>query len=141
MYRTMRPQILIAEDDEDIRQTLTTTFAVELGDDVEVVEAENGQIALECIRRNMNTRFRCVLTDFDMPGANGVKVASAALEAAVPHVVLMTARDKASLAKACGENGQKIVDDLLGKGMGYMQKPFDLDAVISEIIDPLRKKV
>lgn len=137
----MRPQILIAEDSEDIRQTLVMTLAVELGEDVEVIEAENGDKALECIRVAVNARLGCVLTDFDMPGANGVEVASAALAASVPHVVLMTARDESSVAKEYGKDGRKVVDGLLGKGMKFLRKPFDLDDVVREIIDPLRKKV
>jgi hypothetical protein len=53
----------------------------------------------------------------------------------------MTARDQDSLASALGTDGKRSVHDLLAKGMRYFQKPLDLDEIVREIIDPLRKKV
>ena len=62
--------ILLVEDDEDLRQTLMESFATITGmEDCEAVtSAEEAWEALE------RTNFRCVLSDHHLPGKNGIEL-------------------------------------------------------------------
>ncbi len=104
-------KILIVDDHSDIRRLL----AITLGKEFDVVEAENGEDALDAVRRHMP---RVVLLDVMMPGEiDGLKV----LETIKGHpilkavkVAMVTARGQAS---DCEEAQRRGAD-------AYFVKPF-----------------
>src|SRR5690606_37366996 len=66
--------ILIVDDHPDIRHLLARIFtSAGLRSDT----AANGEEALAKLR---DRRFRCLLTDYDMPGIDGVELAKRAME-------------------------------------------------------------
>lgn len=66
-------KILVAEDNDGFRKTIVMVLK---GENHEVVEAENGEVAIQKLRAE---RFDLLITDFDMPGANGLDVIDEAL--------------------------------------------------------------
>jgi PAS domain S-box-containing protein len=94
--------ILFVEDDADQLETIPRVLA-QLG--YQAVAAETGKQALELLRAQPK-RFDLVLTDYDMPGMNGVELAQevARLAPDIP-VVLVTGQ---SMAAAAGENSPAV---------------------------------
>src|SRR5919112_152229 len=80
------PRILVADDDDAVRYTLTETLA---GVEADVVAVRDGREALARLR---SEPFDLVLTDLRMPGADGMTVLREAMALpAPPKVVLVTA--------------------------------------------------
>jgi two-component system response regulator AtoC len=111
-------RILVADDDNAIR-TLLKTFLE--GEDFEVIEATNGQEALEGLRSGS---YDLVLLDMRLPGMTGLEVLKqlSAKQGEVP-VILMT---------AYGSPNTAIQASSLGV-YGYITKPFELDDVLHNI--------
>lgn len=82
----MTKDILVVDDDTSQRHLLSMLLESEGFD---VTAASNGMRALELLR---NTRFRIIITDFNMPGINGIELAvRVRREYSGTHVVLVTA--------------------------------------------------
>ncbi|MFC1679923.1 response regulator [Elusimicrobiota bacterium] len=122
-----KKRVLLAEDDEDLREMLV----LYLGNmNCEVVPVEDGTAALTTGREQ---RFDLVVTDVMMPGLTGYHVAqqlSEALGPACPKILIMTSRDtqkESGLARLSGASAT-------------LQKPFkmaDFKAKVSELLgDP-----
>lgn len=82
-------KILIVDDDSNVRYMLSEVFK-KAENGFEVVTADNGQDALTEFEEN---RFDLVITDYRMPGKNGVELVEAirgSLENTVP-VIMITA--------------------------------------------------
>ena len=93
------PQVLVAEDDEILRDALVDMLA----EHFKVVPAANGRDALDLARRFPPD---VALVDYRMPGLNGVELAMA-LKREMPliRVVMLTAYDDQALgldAVRCG---------------------------------------
>lgn len=88
-------RILVVEDDTAARQVAVRTLT-EAG--YEVVEAEDGKVALELLRRPGSSPIDLVLTDLRMPRMNGVQL-GLAIERQGPSVpvVYMTGYADASM--------------------------------------------
>jgi CheY-like chemotaxis protein len=111
-----RPRVLVVDDDPAIRLICTTWLTL---DGYEVIEAENGQDALELAFTEAPT---LMLLDLSMPVLDGFAVA-AALRAdertrELPLVVLT------------GETGPHVTKRVFEMGAaGFFTKPFDPGAV------------
>lgn len=112
-----RPQILLAEDDAEMRALLVAQLSE---DGHDVVEAQNGVELVRAIHRLERARgsIHLIITDVRMPGFDGIEVLEYVRYAglAVP-VIVMTAFGDAGLHARAREHGAALVLD----------KPFDVD--------------
>jgi DNA-binding NtrC family response regulator len=127
----MRPQlparfdVLVVDDDERVRE-LVMSYLSSQG--VPVMEASDGAAAIAMLQRS-NGRYRLVITDLNLPGADGFAVLHAARQAnASCYVVIVTgyaSLDSAILAVRVG-------------AYDYLTKPFSLgqlDVILARIAD------
>ena len=97
--RQLKPRIVLVVDDDDMIRRLVRTVLE--ADEYDVVEARNGDIALELANE---AHPAVVLLDIMMPGIDGVEVCRRLDHTAV-KVIILTARDDPSLEDACREAG------------------------------------
>ncbi|MDQ1397244.1 MAG: hypothetical protein QOG64_2503 [Acidimicrobiaceae bacterium] len=90
--------VLVVDDDDMIRRLVRTVLEA---DEYEVVEARNGDLALELTE---SAHPAVVVLDVMMPGIDGVEVCRRIDHESV-KVVILTARDDPTLEKACREAG------------------------------------
>jgi DNA-binding response OmpR family regulator len=117
-------KVLLAEDDRLIRQGLTEVFR---GEGFEVIEAFDGQTALDLFRRH-TPDFVCL--DIMMPKLNGYDVCRAIrrLSPRVP-IVFITAKSEE-------------IDKVLGLDLGaddFIIKPFGVNEVVARIRAIIRR--
>lgn len=107
-------RVLVADDEPSIRQLLAATLAPR---GYEVTAARDGDEAKRLLEREP---FEFVITDYQMPGLNGIDVLRfAKLMNAGCQVVLITGRD-----------GPGVQEQAIAYGAAdYIQKPFSLDAI------------
>ena len=106
--------LLIVDDDEGVRENLAELFAI-VG--YRVVVAANAPEALELLGRSP---VDLLLTDYRMPGPNGVELIEAARRAKPGlRAILMT---------AFGDSFTEIESVRRG-AIGYLNKPFEADEV------------
>lgn len=115
-----KPIILVVDDQEEIRLSVVGRLKL---DDYEVLEAENGKVALDTIR---NEHVDILLLDISMPEMDGFKVlehlAAEGLNKKL-KTIMMTARGQiADINKA----------DELGVH-GYVVKPFEINRLKDKI--------
>ncbi len=114
--KTIPRSILIVDDDEGVRENLAELFTV-VG--YRVVTSASAPEALESLVRE---RVDLLLTDYRMPGPNGVELIEAARRARPGlRAVLMT---------AFGDSFTEIESVRRG-AVGYLNKPFEADEVTS----------
>lgn len=117
-------QVLIADDDADLRETVRTLLE---SDGYAVSEATNGREALAALRSSSTPLV--ALLDMVMPGLSGLQV----LEAVAADPVL-SARHAYLLLTA---NHRPLLDgtaDLLAQlGVIVVHKPFDIDFLLAEV--------
>jgi two-component system, OmpR family, response regulator len=117
-------QILIVEDDRDLRQFLSKTFREE---GYGVVEAETGDGALD---RALGVACDCIVLDVMLPGRDGFDVVKELRGRNVTTPVLMlTARDEVEFRVRGLEGG---ADD-------YLTKPFDLSELVARVNALIRR--
>lgn len=119
-----RATILVVDDEFDIRDMLDLGLSL---DGYRVLTAAGGEQAIAIARQE---RIDLLITDFKMPGMNGIETASRIREiaAGVP-VVVITGYLTPSTEKECGALG----------GVRLVRKPFELEtltAVIEAAIRP-----
>lgn len=107
-----KPQILIVDDEADIRQVVTLAFQ-ESG--FRVSSAENAETACRLLKKE---QYDAVVTDVMMPGEDGIKFLSK-IHQEYPEtpVILMTGHAQLQMA----------VDAIKNGAFDFIQKPFDLD--------------
>lgn len=127
----MSERILIADDDEDIRRLVAFTLRRR---GYNVLEANAGDTALELIRAE---RPDLVVLDVEMPGLNGLEVASAmkadATCTTIPIIILSAKSQSAEIEQGLSMGAEK-----------YLVKPFalkDLAATVAEILAHLGSRV
>jgi len=112
--KTIARSILIVDDDEGVRENLAELFNV-VG--YRVLTAASAPEALESLVRE---RVDLLLTDFRMPGPNGVELIEAARRARPGlRAVLMTAFGDAFTE----------IESVRRGAVGYLNKPFEADEV------------
>jgi len=94
-------RILVAEDDSDLRETLVEMLD---SDQHEVIEAEDGEIALELLRV---IDFEVLLLDLHMPKVDGFGVLSQ-IDVPPPRVIVYSAFEYYDLDELSERFGVKI---------------------------------
>jgi two-component system chemotaxis response regulator CheY len=119
-------KILLVEDSASMRSYLANIIESGTeGEDVEIVEAENGFEALKSLPHH---KFDAILTDINMPDINGLELVSFLknhpIYKSIPIMVISTEsrEEDRSRAKALGAEE-------------YLSKPFEPP----ELVDKLRK--
>jgi excisionase family DNA binding protein len=110
------PRILVADDEEAIRELLARALALA---EYEVRTVPDGQSAIDLLRREP---FQLLITDLRMPGVDGLAVIREArrLSADIPVVVITGYSSEASAIEAIN----------LGVS-GYLTKPFRVAKVLA----------
>lgn len=117
-------QILIVEDDRDLRRFLSKAFREE---GYGVVEAETGDGALD---RALGAACDCIVLDVMLPGCDGFDVVKELRGRNVTTPVLMlTARDEV----------ESRVRGLEGGADDYLTKPFDLSELVARVNALIRR--
>ena len=113
-------QILIVDDESHIRMLIEQTLEELEDDGVEFLTAENGEIALEIIKRE---NPQLVFLDVMMPKMNGMDVCKKVkkeLGLDNVYIVLLTAKGQ----ELDRQKGQEVGADV------YMTKPFDPEVIL-----------
>ena len=124
-----KPRLLIAEDEEGVREALRLV----LGEIYEVETAIDGNEALSKLKHE---RFDAVLLDIKMPKLSGLDVMRRLQQekVAAPPILVLTAYQSVELAKEAVKLG----------AIDYLPKPFErqhlLDAVRDAVKDSHTKK-
>jgi two-component system response regulator HydG len=119
------PEILVVDDQETNRVTLERILRRENWD---VSQAQDGQVALEKVRKNPPD---VIVTDLKMPGLNGLELLKA-VRALHPEieVILMTAYGTVETA----------VDAMKVGAYDYVTKPLKRSEIVSTVAKALEKK-
>ena len=117
-----RPGILVVDDDAGIRENIADLLSTE---NYEVVSAANADEAMRVLE---SQRIDLLLTDFQMPGRNGVELIEAARRAnhRVP-AILMTAYLYVF----------EQLDERRREGITLLRKPFDADEILQTVAQEL----
>ena len=113
-------RILLAEDDGSARTLLARGLS---GDGHSVVEAEDGQAALDLLLANA-AAIDVLVTDVEMPGIDGVELAKRGLAAKPTLKVLLITGHAGGLTRAEG---------LTAPGVRTLAKPATLEQVRSAV--------
>lgn len=122
----MKATILLAEDEQAMREVLTDYFTAKSGGDFKVVPAPDGDTALHLIETR---RFDLLLLDIMLPGTDGFALCRAAREQGDAPILFITAREDEQ-------------DKLHGYGLGaddYVVKPFSLAVLYAKALALLRR--
>lgn len=115
-------KILIVDDDEEIRDLISTFLS---GEGFEVTQAVNGSEALEAI----NKSFDLIILDIMMPGLSGYRVCSKIREQYNTPILFLTAKGMDS-------------DITMGFSVGgddYLKKPFSFSELLARVKGLLRR--
>ncbi len=121
---TTGPNVLVVDDDADVRMLLTMYLAL---DGFHAQEAEDASSALDAIRRH---RPDMVLLDVMMPGRDGLDLLAELRRAGDIPVIMVTAR---------GEEADRVMGLRLGAD-DYIVKPFSPAELVARITAVLRRK-
>ena len=117
-------QILLVEDDRDLRRFLSKAFREE---GYAVAETESGDRALE---RALDGKYSCIVLDVMLPGRDGFGVVTELRTRGISTPVLMlTARDEL----------ESRVRGLEGGADDYVTKPFDLPELLARVHALIRR--
>ncbi len=112
-----RPRILIADDEEGIRESLNLI----LGDTYDLIFAHDGEQALEKLQRN---QVSLAILDIKMPKMDGLQVLKRVREEGVRTPVLMlTAYQSVELAREAVTHG----------ALDYLPKPFEREQILKAV--------
>lgn len=112
--------VLVVDDDAMIRRLIRDVLEV---DEVDVVEARDGEMALTQIQR---TNPALIVLDVMMPGLNGVEVCRR-LDHSVVKVLVLTARDDPCLEEECRQAGANA----------FLTKPFSSIDLLDKVVELL----
>ena len=113
----MKPQVLIADDEEGVRESLNLI----LSDFYDVTLATDGQEALTCLQERP---FAVAFLDIKMPKLDGMDVLKQVKSRGVSTPILMlTAYQSVELAKEAVKLG----------AYDYLPKPFDRDHILGAV--------
>ncbi len=117
-----RRRILIVDDEPDLLRLLEDSIALNC-EGCEVVSVTNGYAALEQIERQP---FDLILTDYQMPGMNGLELASMVYRKSPGTPVVLATAHRNSFWLQQEARSLDLV--------GFLQKPFTL-AQIGELLE------
>jgi two-component system KDP operon response regulator KdpE len=126
MTQSSPPRILVVDDEPPIRRFLRTSLAAH---QYEVLEADDGQVALNAFRRN---HVDLIVLDLGLPGKDGFEVIRQLREqgSTVPIVILSARSDEAGKVAALDLGA----DD-------FVTKPFGMDELLARIRAALRHRL
>ncbi|HEV2749837.1 MAG TPA: response regulator transcription factor [Gemmatimonadales bacterium] len=117
-------QVLLVEDDRDLRRFLSKAFKEE---GYGVAETDSGDRAIE---RALEGKYSCIVLDVMLPGRDGFSVVEELRKRSVATPVLMlTARDEL----------ESRVRGLEGGADDYLTKPFDLPELLARVHALIRR--
>ena len=117
-------QILIVEDDRDLRKFLSKAFREE---GYGVAETDSGDGALE---RALDGKYNCIVLDVMLPGRDGFSVVEELRKRSISTpVLLLTAKDEL----------ESRVRGLEGGADDYLTKPFDLPELLARVHALIRR--
>jgi len=124
-------RILVAEDDPDSRKLLCTILKIE---GWEVVEAEDGAIALDIIKNHENN-IDILITDYMMPNLNGIELLGKVREIyPILPVIICTAIDEKEVIRKALRMG---ADDFLDKPLRRAK----LKEAVQSVVSASRRKM
>lgn len=116
--------ILVIEDDQALREFLADQL-VNRG--YKVMTSDNGSEAVECVQ---NSKFHLVISDFRMPGMDGLKTLKAIKEVDPDVPVII----------ASGLGSEELAEDAMKKGaFHFLSKPIAMKELFSQIERALEK--
>jgi two-component system alkaline phosphatase synthesis response regulator PhoP len=121
-------KILIVDDEPHIRLLLEQALEELVDKDVELLIAENGERALEAVKRE---KPELIFLDVMMPKMNGFDVCRAVKADPATkgvYIVLLTAK---------GQEFDRQKGDEVGADL-YMTKPFDPDEIVAKAFEALK---
>ncbi len=123
------PRILIAEDNQVNRMVIESMLSTQ---DVDIIFAENGRIALNCFKSNS---FDLIIMDVSMPEMDGVE----ATKAIRSHEAVTKQNPTPIIAlTAHAMKGEK--ESYLAAGMNdYLAKPINKELIVSKMYEWLQK--
>jgi len=110
-------KILVADDNADIRKVIKAALSRK---EYRIVEAEDGAAA---IKKLQTEKFDLLITDFDMPAANGIEVMEKALFLYPKMPVLLVS---ANLPPAIAEKAKRLATCIL-------EKPFEISKLTAAV--------
>ncbi len=114
--------ILIVDDDAEIREGLRILLS---GEDYAILEAENGQQALE----RLTDIVDLVILDVMMPGLSGLRVCEEIRKRSAVPILFLTAK---------AQEEDKLIG-LMAGGDDYLPKPFSYSELIGRVKALLRR--
>lgn len=111
-----KANILIIEDDEDIREGVRILLESE---DYRVQEAENGRCGLDMVDENTDL----VILDIMMPGMSGLRTCEELRKTSFVPVLFLTAK---------AQESDKLIG-LMAGGDDYLTKPFSYSELLSRV--------
>jgi FixJ family two-component response regulator/anti-sigma regulatory factor (Ser/Thr protein kinase) len=122
MTHSLSKSHVILVDDESINLTIMELSLQER--DCQVTKFSSGAKCLEFLKRHNLRNFDCLVTDYSMPGMNGIDLLEQ-IKRIDPslEIILIT-----------GENERKIIQESLRKGaFDFLDKPINLDKFYTSI--------
>jgi two-component system, sensor histidine kinase and response regulator len=120
-------RVLVIEDNDDVRQTVADILGFE---GFEVVQAENGRVALDCVKAQVPDLVICDLMMPEVDGWETLKAIRAIPDAATTPFLFLTARaDRQDMRR-----GMELGAD------DYVTKPFTLDELLGAVRAALAKR-
>jgi len=122
-----KKHVLIVDDEMYI--TITLSNVLETLGDAYVIDTAN--TSTEVLERVKRTAYDLIITDYRMPGMDGINLAQAVQEISPQtHIILMTAYGNSALA----EKAEALRLD------GYLDKPFTVDQIRDMVTDTLNEE-
>lgn len=115
-------KILVVDDDKDIRELLVILLQAE---GHEVYEAENGEVAIEKAKEDINL----IILDVMMPKLNGIQACIEIRKKSHAPILFLTAK---------GQEGDKVIG-LSAGGDDYLVKPFSPGELTARVKALLRR--
>jgi two-component system cell cycle sensor histidine kinase/response regulator CckA len=119
--------VLLVEDEESVRQLVRETLEAK---GYTVLEAENGQSALELVAREQPA-IHMLITDVVMPGMSGRELAK----------TLCTTHPQTKVLYLSGYTEDMIEQGMSEAGTAFLQKPFTLQTLLRKVREGLQTEV
>ncbi|MBB4097955.1 response regulator transcription factor [Sphingomonas kyeonggiensis] len=114
--------VAVVDDDEDVRESLEM-LVMSIGHRAMLFDSADALLASASF-----DSFKCVISDVQMPGTNGIQLAREVRERTGAPVILITAFPADEIERRAMEAGAR----------SFLSKPFDPNALIDDLLDLLR---